>query len=307
MNHLKILVIGPGAIGTYYGGRLSQAGAEVSVVARSEYHLLQKEPYHIKSIVGDFDFQPYSVFASTEDAGNNFDLILVSLKVLPKINRIKLLRPVVGAHTSILLLQNGIDIEEEIAQAFPNNEILTGLAFICVFRTAPGYVTHQDYGHVEIAPYPSGHSKILSRISDKFKKVGVECKMSQDAWESRWKKLNWNAPYNPMSVLCGNADTETMMHDSETLNIIRNVMQEVQCLSVKHGHGYPESFIDSQLETTRKMKAYKPSMLLDYEAGRQMEVEAILGNAVRIARRLDASTPHMDTLYALLKLANRKK
>lgn len=297
---MDVLVVGAGAVGGYYGGRLAQAGARVSVVARSDYEVVKNGGIHIESPAGNFHFRPHGVFRSAAAFDGFADVILVGLKVLEHIQTADLIRDAVGPKTAILLIQNGVDIEPPVAEAFPENEILSGLAFICVHRTAPGKVVHQDYGRIVLGRYPAGSSEKARSLAEMFRRAGVPCEVTEDVITARWQKLVWNAPFNPMSVLCGGANTQDMLGHEETTRLVRAVMEEVCAVAAATGHPLAADVVDRMIVDTRKMTPYKTSMLLDFEAGRPMEVEAIVGNAVRIARRLGVPVPHLETLYALL-------
>ncbi len=302
---LKVLVIGAGAIGAYYGGRLAQAGARVSVLARSDFDTVKKQGYAVTSVDGDFHFQPEAVYAFPAQAGNDYDLILVGLKVLPEIDTVHLLQPLVRPGSAILLLQNGINIEQEIVQAFPEQEILSGLAFVCVTRTSPGKIYHQDYGHLAIGNYLAHPTALTRGLSELWESAGVKCRVEEDTQAARWKKLCWNAPYNPLSVIGGGINTAQIMGYAPMAALVKEIMEEVRALSIADGHGFDPEYIEGQLQTTLKMTPYKPSMLLDYEARRPMEVEAILGNALKVADRLGVPVPHLRTVYAILSLMDK--
>jgi 2-dehydropantoate 2-reductase len=138
-----------------------------------------------------------------------------------------------------------------------------------------------------------------------FKKAGIECEVTSDVVTARWRKLVWNAPFNPISVLGGGVDTQVILASTEAEQLIRKTMEEVRLMAKALGHELPEDIIQHNIDGTLAMKPYKTSMLLDFEAGRPMEVEAILGNAVRAARRISLPVPHLESLYAILQLADR--
>ncbi len=116
----------------------------------------------------------------------------------------------------------------------------------------------------------------------------------------------WNAPFNPLSVLCGGADTREMVESEHLVSIAVNTMKEIMILAARSGHTVHALAINTIITDTRAMAPTKTSMLQDYESKRPLEVEAILGNTVRIARRHDILTPHLDILYALLEIVDRK-
>ncbi len=302
----NIVLVGTGAVGSYFAGRLSQAGARVSALCRSDYDIVRAQGITVQSVAGDFHFMPAEVMKSMDEYGRKPGYIIVSTKVLPEIDIPDLIKSKVYPGTSIVLLQNGINIEEVVAAAFPDNEIISAIAFISVSRPAPGLIDHKDYGRLIIGTYPSGTSDKTGFLADMFKKTGVRCDVDPDIITARWKKLMWNAPFNPMSVLCGGVDTREMMESEQLVSISRDIMNEILLLAEKTGHPVVPSIIDSILSDTRAMAPSKTSMLQDYENRRPLEVDAILGNAVRIARRYGVSAPRLETLYGLLKLADHK-
>ena len=303
----NILLVGTGAVGSYYGARLAQAGARVSVLCRSDYAIVKKKGIVINSISGDYHFKPADVVRAIDEYRPDPDYIIVATKVLPEINIPDMIRKKVSPLTSIVLLQNGIDIEEPVASAFPENELISAIAFISVSRPEYGTIDHKDYGSIRIGRYPSGVSDKIELLAGLFKKGGVPCEIENDIIAARWRKLMWNAPFNPISVLAGGADTREMTEFAPALILARAVMEEVRTLAEKSGHHIPPSGIDKIFDDTRSMAPTRTSMLQDYEQKRPMEVEAILGNAIRIAQRLAVPVPHIDSLYGLLALMDKKR
>jgi 2-dehydropantoate 2-reductase len=298
--------VGAGAIGGFYGGKLAQAGAHVSTVVRSDYQVVVSQGFRITSSLGDFTFRPERVLRSAAEADYRPDFILVATKVLPQVSTADLIRPAVGEGTTIVLIQNGIEIESSVAEAFPNNELISGLAFIAVSRSGPGRIHHQDFGRLTIGVYPTGTSDRARLLKGLLESVGVSCEITPDIAAARWEKLLWNAPFNPISVLAGAVDTREILSNEAATALVRKVMEDVCAIAASTGHELPESIIERYIENTAAMKPYKTSMLRDYEAKRPLEVEAMLGNAIRIAARTDVHVPHLQTLYALLKLSDEK-
>ena len=303
----RILVVGAGAVGTFYSAKLAQAGAEVTLVCRSDYETVKAGGVEIASIWGDFHFTPAGVvrsaaeFAAGRVSSTTADLILVAAKVLPEIDVAALIRPAVGPGTVVLLLQNGVGIEAPVAAALPGTEIISGLAFTCLWRMAPGKIMHQDYGRLVLGSYPSGISPKLEQLAAMFTQAGVPVALTDAVQRERWRKLVWNAPFNPISVLGGGVTTREILSDPEGAALSKVVMEEVMALAAADGWALPPEVVQKNLDDTLRMAPYKTSMCLDFEHGRPLEVEAILGNAVRLARRLGVRTPHLDTLYTLLR------
>ncbi|HPI90473.1 MAG TPA: 2-dehydropantoate 2-reductase [Spirochaetota bacterium] len=303
-NNPEILLVGTGAVGSFYGGKLFQAGARVSTLCRSDYDIVKKNGISVQSIYGNFTYKPDEVIRTADEYSKKPDYIIVATKVLPEIDIVSMIKKTVHPGTSIVLMQNGIGIEKPVRSSFPDNEIISALAFICVSRNSPGNIDHQDYGRIVIGTYPSGISEKVELLCSLLKKSGVPCEIDTNITAARWKKLIWNAPFNPISVLAGGADTKSMMESEATFHLIEEVMKEVALLAEKTGTALSEDIIKKNLDDTRVMKPYKTSMLLDFENKRPLEVEAILGNALRIASEQGITVPHIESLYGLLILAD---
>lgn len=303
---LEVLVVGAGAVGGFYGAQLARAGASVSTVHRSDFDAVRQNGIHIDGLSGPVHFVPRRVLRRVADFPGVPDCILVCLKVLPEVDLAALIRPAVGPETTIVLLQNGVEIEQPVADAFPDNEVVSGLAFICVQRTAPGHIRHTCYGRLTLGRHPSGESACARRLAELFERSGTPCRVSMSVGTDRWRKLVWNAPFNPLSVLL-QATTREILAQPETVRLVEAVMAEVCRVAAAAGHPLPEDVVEKNLRETHRMQPYRTSMLLDHQAGRRLEVEAILGHALAAARRVDVPVPHLETLYGLLVAADRNR
>ncbi|MDX8127049.1 2-dehydropantoate 2-reductase [Methylomonas sp. OY6] len=300
MNN-KVLIVGAGAIGGFYGGLLAKAGAEVSVVCRSDYDVIRQHGYRIKShALGCWQFMPSLVLRDAANYDGQADYLILCSKVTLDIDRVALIRDAVAPQTVIVLIQNGVEIEQELQQAFPDNLLISGLAFICCNRLTPGEISHLAYGKLILGNLSDSHEPKTSHLRDLFLQAGIECAISEDIVASRWQKCVWNAPFNPLSVLSGGLATQAILQNQE--NFVRRVMQEVCSIAAACGHPLPANIIENHIALTRDMPPYKTSMLLDFERGQTMETEAILGNAVRAAQRQGLDCPCLQSLYVLMQL-----
>lgn len=302
---IKVLVIGAGAIGAFYGSLLAKAGAEVSVVCRSDYDQVKQHGFIIdSSSLGRWNFIPAQVLKNAADFKGSADYVLLCTKVIPAVDRVALIRPAVAENTAIVFIQNGVEIEQEMLDAFPNNEVVSGLAFICCNRVCPGEILHLAYGRLALGNLPSGISNKTVQLCELFSQSGIDCNTNENIITGRWQKCIWNAPFNPLSVLSGGLPTLDILQNQESF--VRNIMQDVFNIAAASGHSLADDIININIEHTYAMPPYKTSMLLDYENGQPMETEAILGNAVRAAQRLSVDVPHLDSIYALMKLRELK-
>jgi 2-dehydropantoate 2-reductase len=197
-----------------------------------------------------------------------------------------------------------VEIEQEMLDAFPDNEVVSGLAFICCNRVGPGEILHLAYGRLALGNLPNGISSKTARLCESFNQAGIECNASENIVAGRWQKCVWNAPFNPLSVLSGGLPTLGILQTQEPF--VRSIMQEVCSIAAACGHPLPDDIVNTNIAHTYAMPPYKTSMLLDYENGQPMETEAILGNALRAAQRLDIAAPHLESVYALMKLRELK-
>lgn len=296
---MQVLIVGAGAIGSLYGALLAKAGVEVAVVSRSDYEAILGGGIHIRSPLGEWLFKPKAVYREVGEAKPAPDYLILCTKVLPQLDRAALIRKALGPDTVIVLIQNGVEIEDEIALAFPEHELISGLAFVCVSRTGPGRVWHQAYGQLKLGTFPCGISPKVQELCQAFERAGIHAEATADIVAARWSKCVWNAPFNPLSVLSGGLTTDLLLTEEP---LIRALMAEVVAIAKALGHPLPPEIIDQNIESTRRMPPYETSMLLDFKAGRPLETEAILGNAVRAAYRVGVKVPHLETVYALMRL-----
>jgi 2-dehydropantoate 2-reductase len=302
---IKVLVIGAGAIGAFYGSLLAKVGAEVSAVCRSDYDQVKQHGFIIDSQpLGRWNFVPAQVLKNAADFEGTADYILLCTKVIPALDRVALIRPAVAENTAIVFIQNGVEIEQEMLDAFPNNELISGLAFICCNRVSSGEILHLAYGRLALGNLPNGISGKTSLLCELFTQSGIECNANDNIVTGRWQKCVWNAPFNPLSVLSGGLPTLDILQTQESF--VRSIMQEICNIAAACGHPLPEDIVNINIENTYAMPPYKTSMLLDYENNQPMETEAILGNALRAAQRVGIASPHLESVYALMKLRELK-
>ena len=221
-------------------------------------------------------------------------------KVTEGIDRVELIRGAVSKNTTIVFIQNGVDIEPELQNAFPDNELVSGLAFVCCNRLAPADIHHLAYGKLTLGNLPNGISEQTHFCQQLFLEAGIECAVSENVITSRWQKCVWNAPFNPLSVLSGGLPTLAILQTQEGL--VRRIMQEVCDIAAGCGHPLPSDIIETNIQSTYVMPPYKTSMLLDFEHRKPMETEAILGNTVRSAQRVGVACPTLETIHSLMKL-----
>lgn len=306
-NKPSILIVGAGAIGSFYGAILKKAGCSVSTVLRSEYDAVKANGIRITSPLGGLSYRPDNVYRDGDTPTETPDYLILCVKVLPGVDRAALIKPWMDANTRLVLIENGLDIERELAEAYPANPLISCLAFIAASRTAPGEVEHKAYGKLVMGRFPEGIDDDCRTLADLFIEGGISIDLTEQVVGERWRKCVWNTPFNPLSVLANGADTLTILDTEGGEALIRELMKETMATAAADGHPLDEQLIEQNIDGTRKMPAYKNSMALDYLNGRDIELDAVLGNVVAIARRHGVPVPHLTTVLTTLRMREKLK
>ena len=296
---MKYGIIGTGAIGGYYGAKLAHAGQEVHFLLRSDYEYVKQHGLQVDSCDGSFHLDDVNAYQRPEDMPV-CDVVLVCLKSVNNSKLPALLPPLLHDRTLVVLIQNGIGVEEDVQKMFPDVQLAAGLAFICSAKTQPGIVSHQCYGSINLADYSCRDKALIQAVVDEFREAGVETGLVE-YHEARWKKAVWNMPFNGMTVAL-HTQTDLLLKNKSTRHLIREQMMEVvttaQHLGVKN---IDESFVDKMIEMTDAMTPYSPSMRLDYDFHRPMEIYYIYSRPLEIAREADCRMSKLEMLEAELR------
>ena len=300
----KIAVVGSGAVGCYYGAKLAQRGGNVHFLMRSDLEAVTKNGLKILSPDGNIHLTDVNVQGSTEEIGA-CDLVLIGLKTTANKALEKLIPPLLKENTALLTLQNGFGNEDFLAERFGAERVMGGLCFVCLNRTAPGVVEHFGHGTLSIGEFERGAQERTRQIVEDFKATGIITRLVENLATERWRKLVWNVPFNGLSIAGGGITTDLILADEGLQLLTRNLMAEVIGAAAKEGHVIPHEFIEEQVVRTVKMDAYKPSSLIDYLEGREVEVESIWGEPYRRGLRSGAEVGRLEMLYYLLKKITR--
>lgn len=301
-----LAVVGAGAVGCYYGARLVRAGRRVRFLMRGDLPAVRERGLRV-AFPGDEIRLPHVEAAATPGEIGPVDLVLVALKTTANASLGRLLEPLLHDSTAIVTLQNGLGSDERLAELFGAGRVLGGLCFLCANRIAPGEVVCTAPGTVSFAEFGRPAGARVRAIAAMFEEAGVRTLVGDDLAELRWRKLVWNVPFNGLSVAEGGIPTDRILADPLLEAEVRMLMREVIAAAARLGHAIPDSFVDAQVEATRPMGAYRPSSMIDYLEGREVEVEAIWGETLRRAKAAGARVPRLEALHAriLRRLAER--
>lgn len=298
---LKYAVVGAGAIGGYYGGRLAESGQEVHFLFHSDYEYVKEHGLKVDSVNEDFLLKPINVYNSTSDMPE-CDVVLVALKSTNNHLLKDLLPPILHKDTVVILIQNGLGLEADLQKDFPDLHIAGGLAFICSSKIGAGHIGHFDEGRINIGSYSCSDMNVLEIVKTDLINAGVETRIL-DLEKARWMKLVWNIPFNGMSVIM-NTTTDNLMSNAAMQELLREVMLEVIRGGNEAGEGrynIPESYADDILEMTRHMTPYAPSMKLDYDFHRPLEIEYIYTRPIEEAAKYGYSLTRISVLEKQLR------
>ena len=191
---MRYAIIGAGAIGGYYGAKLAYSGLDVHFLSHSDYQYVRDNGFQIDSCDGSFRLPHVNVYQHAEDMPQA-DVVIVGLKTINNHLLPQLLTPLLHPNTVVVLIQNGIGVEDDVQQMFPDVQLIAGLAFICSAKTQPGRVNHQCYGSINLGNYSCRDENLFQAIINDFTNAGIKT-ASVPYLEARWKKAVWNMPFN---------------------------------------------------------------------------------------------------------------
>lgn len=298
-------VIGMGAIGGFYGAKLAHAGKEVHFLSHSDYQYVKERGLQVDSCDGSFHLPQINAYGAASDMPK-CDVVLIGLKTVNNHLLPELLPPLLKEDTLVVLIQNGIGVEEDVQKIFPEVQLAAGLAFICSAKTEPGRVNHQCYGYINIGNYSCKQQEKIDEVVDDFRKAGVDAN-EVEYLEARWKKAVWNMPFNGMTVAL-NTQTDILLQHPSTLQLIKDQMMEVieaaQACGVKN---IDESFAEKMIYNTVHMTPYSPSMKLDFDFKRPMEINYLYTRPIEKAREAGYQMRKLEMLEQELRFLESKR
>jgi len=296
----RIAIIGAGALGCYYGARLVKAGEDVHFLARSGRAALMVKGLKVKTPTEKISVRKIQVYGSAHEIGP-CDLVIIATKATANEALKTILPPLLKPDTAVLTLQNGLGVEEPVADIVGPARVLGAICYIGCMRTAPGVVDCSFPGLMTIGKFGKPAGERTQMIASLWRRAGVKCTAQDNLELQRWHKLVWNVPFNGLSIVSGGITTDVIIADEGLRLMARRLMEEVVEAAAKFGHVISRSFVDLQFERTAKMGGYRPSSLIDFEEGRDMEIEEIWGEPVRRAKQVGATVPRMEMLYWLIR------
>ena len=298
---MKILIMGTGGVGGYYGGLLAQHGNDVTFIARGAHlYALRHEGLKVESVHGDFIVSPASAVEDPGEVGH-VDLILFCVKTYNTDAAAEAIRPTVGPQTVVMSLQNGIDAAERIGEAIGLEHVVGGVTWLSSAVEAPGVIKQiSQFRRIVLGELDGSQSARIQSIYEVLRNTGISVEISENIQKVLWTKFVFISAASGLGSL-----TRLPMGDyrfvPETRGLLSRIMQEVEALAQAQDINLDPDVVQKSLEFTDKAAPHiKPSMQLDVETGHRTELESMIGVIGRKGRKLGVPTPSADFVYASL-------
>jgi 2-dehydropantoate 2-reductase len=320
---MKFLIAGAGAIGAYIGARMAQAGFDVTLFARGPHlRAMQDHGVRVKSAEGDFVARP-TIVSSLEEVGP-VDVVFLAVKAHGLTKLAPQLKPVLGPETTVVSTQNGIpwwyfqnfegewkglrlervDPDGMISSAIEAHRVVGSIVYFSTEITAPGVIQHIEGNRISLGEPDGSRSDRSRSIAEALVASGLRAPITAHIRHEIWVKVLGNASFNPVSALT-RATLVQMVRDPGVCALIKNIMQEVEGVSRKLGMELPVT-IDQRIAGAEKVGEHKTSMLQDLEAGRPIELEALVGAVVELGERVGLPMPYTRTVYSCTQLLAKR-
>jgi 2-dehydropantoate 2-reductase len=316
---MKYLIAGAGAIGAYIGARMARAGFDVTLFARGP-HLAAMQTHGVTVQSASGDFQVHSKVVSSLEEADPADVVFLGVKAHSLPQLAPQLKHILKSETTVISTQNGIpwwyfqgfggaaegmhleriDPGGVISAAIEPHRVVGSIVYFSTEILAPGVIQHTEGNRISIGEPDGTRSDRCRKIAENLVASGLRCPITTHIRQEIWVKLLGSASFNPVSALT-RATLVQMVRDPDVSCVIRNIMQEVEAVSQKLGMEMPVS-IDQRMAGAEKVGEHKTSMLQDLEAGRSMELAALVGSVVELGERLGVPMPHTRTVYSCAKL-----
>jgi 2-dehydropantoate 2-reductase len=321
---VKIVIAGAGAIGGYIGARLAREGADVTLFARGRHlEAMRTRGLHIRSAEGDFEVRPRATgdLATIGPA----DVVFLGVKAHSLPQLAPQLRPLFSGDTVVVSTQNGIpwwyfdgdhselsglrleqvDPGGVIAAAIESSRVVGSLAYFSTEILEPGVIRHIEGNRISLGEPDGSRSERCRMIAEALGAAGFRCPITTRIRHEIWVKLLGNLSFNPISALTGATLIEMVRHP-DVSRLVRDVMTEASAVAARLGIELPIS-IDQRMAGAEKVGAHKTSMLQDLEAGRPLELGAVVGAVIEVGERLGVPMPATRAVYACARLLDEQK
>ena len=296
LRQKTFLIVGTGAVGGYYGAMLIKAGYDTTFIAHGKNYDALKQKGITLITPGKTETFPVKVFNTADDLGW-FDYIIIAVKSMNTKEAVSEIKNNLGSHTAVVSFQNGIENIDIISSVTSKEKVIGANLYLNSWLTEPGVIELLGSYYIKIGALNGKETSQIKDLENIFKSAGVNCQISPDIKADMWHKLVWNAAVNPVSVLTGKTIDE-MLNDKESFSLIKNLMGEVRDVALAQGINLRKDTVEYNLECVKNyQKGIITSMLQDYQSGKPIELEELVGVVIRRAKEKNIKVPNIEKVY----------
>ncbi len=296
---MKIAVLGAGAVGGFFGAKLATLGHNVTFIARGQHlAVIQQKGLLIKS--SETEILVKAVATNNPETIGVVKLLMLAIKAHQVKAALGSIAPLVGPDTMILTLQNGIETEERVIEVFGIERVIAGVAYIASELMAPGVILLEGLGRIHLGELDGTMTDRVSSLANTLTEAGIPSKALPDMIDGKWRKLLWNAAFNPVTALTGKSVGDAIQN-TETVLTLRAAMNEVRAVAAAEGHDIDPGLVDHAIDRTVNFSESRTSMLQDLSKGKTTEIDDLVGVIIKKAKKHNIPVPVCTTLYALVK------
>ena len=298
--NVRIAIVGSGAVGLFYGIKLAIGGLDVRFLLRSDLQTARKQGIRLLSAEGDLHHAGSRFYGSSAEIGE-VDLVVITLKATANPALRGLLPPLLGKETWLLTLQNGLGNEAFLSTAFNADRVLGGVCYVAVNRIEPAVVRHFGAGTIALGDTARPARPVVQEIAVAFERCRIPCRLSEDLNSARWEKLVWNICFNGLSIAAGSLPVSEIIASPELRRKAEQIMSETLMAANANGCQLSTDLIEKYIQITKTIEEFRPSSLIDFDLGREVELEAIWGEPLRRGENKGMSLPSMRWLYETIR------
>ena len=298
---MRIIIMGAGAVGAYYGGALARAGRDVVLVARGEHgEKMREDGLRVESYWGDYVVHPEVV--TTPNEVGIADLVLHCVKLYSNADTIPTMHPLIGDETVVLTIQNGITGGESLAAEFGWEKVLEGATYIETSISGPGNIVQTgSAARIEFGERDGSETDRVARVRDALSVPGIQTEVSSDIRASLWSKMVSIGALGTV-VTAARASLSEVLEMDGGVETIRTVMEEIVASGKAQGIKFPNGVVDAKIADAKaEAGEFQSSLQSDFNRGGKLELDDILGAAVRLGRAAGIPMPASTALVMTLQ------
>src|ERR1051325_10039905 len=298
---MRIIIFGTGGVGGYFGGRLAQAGEDVTFIARGEHlRAIRANGLRVDSTSGDFVVHPAQATDNVAEVGET-DLVILGVKAWQVPDAAHAIKPVVGPNTPVVPLQNGVDAVPQLVADLDADNVIGGLCRIVSYVVGPGHIRHAGFEpSIIIGELDNRRSERVEKIAQVFKHAGLDTTIAPDIQVALWTKFLFIASFSGVGAVA-DAPAGVLRSDPKWRAQMLSAMEEIYALAHARGVKLPSDSVAKVMAAIDALpEDATSSMQRDIAAGKPSALESQNGAVVRMARKSGVGVPTHTLIYETL-------